>query len=849
MIGGFWIIDANTKASIYLKNGLETSAITVNPAIFLSNGMRYDLAPVSLEPSATSVISINDALANQGVAPWGILSGYVEVNYSWAWDPLCVTVTSVDALHSVIFTSGFQPPVASDLPIHKTKLIQGLNTVEGVWWKPDANVTGFIALSNASNQPANAKVKVSNDENVQIGQQSVQVSPHGTKIVQLDVLKSLSAGATGGLQIQYTGTASTMLINGALEDLNSGFSANLPFHFFASPDPTKQSHETYAELGLMTGPADPMMSFPAGTTFTPFSVLRNVEALPVTVTPSLYWMEGAVARSAQLPSFALASFSSLALDVPSLLASAGLGSFYGNVNLILDADGPPRSLLLASGSVDAKKTYVFQVFPRGIQESAAKSISYWSTGNGDDTMVTVWNPADEAQDFRFTLNFTGGHYRLPLHLEPRATQTFNISEIIQNQIPDAEGNTVPLGVHEGSAKISGMQADNEQILVALDAGTYNVRKATCSYYCISCDGSTDAYVDAGSVIPFVVGAQSQFNIHEDWNNGNSYYTNTGSWNSSLTSIATVGSSNGMGTGISPGTTTLSDYTTGDVYDSNYCGIDPFCPYVAGFTGSVLQPVSVTVTFGYTPVVPLNGSATISATVTGNTQNATIYLYIGPEYGTTGEAVFSGSGNTYTTITSTTTLSISGVQASSAPNNMVLFAVLGSTTLATTNFTVAATNGAIPVNFRQIDVYDAGNGDLHFDYKWDSSSGNLADLEYCIVGEYVTNQDPRDPWPWPSPPFPPNTSGNPTTVNIIATQGGSPDDHRLYPYSTFAKPYSFSTFTATQYYRFACTYYDSENYHNMQGPNSIVRTVSQNPNSSWKFTVTKSGAGASINPLP
>jgi hypothetical protein len=321
MIGGFWMIDANSKASIYLKNELETSAISVSPALFLSNGMRYDLAPVSLDPSATSVISINDALAKQGVAPWGILSGYVEVSYSWAWDPLCVTVTSVDAVHSVIFTTGFQPPVASDFPIHKTKFIAGLNTVEGLWWKPDANVTGFIALSNASNQPANASVKISNDKNIQIGQKNVQLSPHGTKIVQVDELKSMPAGATGGLQIQYTGSASTMLINGALEDLNSGFSANLPFHLFASPDPGKQSQETYAELGLMTGAADPMMSFPAGTTFTPFSILRNVENLPVTVTPSFYWMEGGVARSAELTQFTLTPFSSLALDVPSWAVS------------------------------------------------------------------------------------------------------------------------------------------------------------------------------------------------------------------------------------------------------------------------------------------------------------------------------------------------------------------------------------------------------------------------------------------------------------------------------------------------------------------------------------------------
>jgi hypothetical protein len=30
-----------------------------------------------------------------------------------------------------------------------------------------------------------------------------------------------------------------------------------------------------------------------------------------------------------------------------------------------------------------------------IEDSVAKNISYWSTANGDDTMITLWNPADE----------------------------------------------------------------------------------------------------------------------------------------------------------------------------------------------------------------------------------------------------------------------------------------------------------------------------------------------------------------------------------------------------------------------------------------------------------------------
>jgi hypothetical protein len=109
MVGGFWMIDPNRKATIYLKNSLETSSLTVTPIIYLSNGARYSLAPVTIEPSGTAVVSINDALDKQGIASYAILSGFVEVQYSWAWDPICATVISVDPIHSVIFTYGLQP--------------------------------------------------------------------------------------------------------------------------------------------------------------------------------------------------------------------------------------------------------------------------------------------------------------------------------------------------------------------------------------------------------------------------------------------------------------------------------------------------------------------------------------------------------------------------------------------------------------------------------------------------------------------------------------------------------------------------------------------------------------------
>ena len=145
-------------------------------------------------------------------------------------------------------------------------------------------------------------------------------------------------------------------------------------------------------------------------------------------------------------------------------------NFSGSFNLVFEGLVRPGALVMSSGSVDQTNNYVFEVVARGVTESGAKSLQQWSTANGDDTMVTVWNPSDEAQDFAFTLFFTGGHFAVPLHLDPRVTRSFDVSEILRNQVPDAEGNVVPAGITGGTIKIAGIQAENEHILVGIDSG-------------------------------------------------------------------------------------------------------------------------------------------------------------------------------------------------------------------------------------------------------------------------------------------------------------------------------------------------------------------------------------------
>jgi len=595
--GGLWMTDVNFKSFLHVTNNLATDPLTVTPVLYLSNGHRLTLPEVKLSPSGTAVLSINDALQQQGIAPWSSLFGYVEVQYEWPWDAICATVRNTDVVHSLVFAFNLRPSLPAEAQDQKSMdSPSGANIAEGMWWKQESGVIGFVALSNTEAHSVTATVEASDNEGKVFAKHTVKISSHGTKMVHIQEMQGVE-GLEGAIRVTYGGARDGLVINGGLEDPATGYSAHLPLDVGFRPR-QELSRLSFAALGLMVGAADPMMRFPAGTTFTPYSVLRNISDKPIAVTPAVYWMEGATARVAQLQKLILTPSKTLRLDVSSLLATTALKNFNGSVNLVLDVEAKPGNVLMASGSVDQKNTYVFEVIPQATLESIGKSLSYWSTANGDDTMVTLWNPADEAQDFVFTLLFAGGHYGFPVHLGPRATHMFTLSELIQNQIPDAEGNMIPPSVHEGSAEISGARGEAEAILVAMEAGTYNVQKATCNNYCTTCQGAVSSSVLANPwAVPVARTNQLQFIVVD--NHGHGYdYAGSSDWSSTNTSVATVNA--GLVSGVSAGTANMDAFVDVADYTQRECLVNepPVCPVNTGQGGSgggtVQMPTSLSV---------------------------------------------------------------------------------------------------------------------------------------------------------------------------------------------------------------------------------------------------------------
>jgi hypothetical protein len=422
-------------------------------------------------------------------------------------------------------------------------------------------------------------------------------------------------------------------------------------------------------------------------------------------------------------------------------------------------------------------------------------MSYWSTGNGDDTMVTLWNPADQAQDFVFTLFFAGGHYAFPVHMEGRVTRTFNISEIVNSGIPDAQGNRIPPSVQEGSAELTGSKGESQHILVTMDAGTYNVRKATCAVHCFSCNGAVDFWIGANPWTA-AVKKSTQLTFTSQYNTGTQYnLTNIGSWSSSNTNIATM--DDGLIGCAAPGTvganaTDTSEplYWTGcldleecpqdegaDAGDTGDCA--PVIVSLSSPSGQVNTPLTLTINGTGFAGQPSGDSVSIqdaqSVSITSDSTTAITVTFTFPANTPLGAK--------------SVTVTSNGVN-----SNSVNYAA---TCYTPTQF---ALQSAVP-------AYSYGALSITFTWKSTSGASTNSDLVGCSIAEKVTYPGTGNYTP-DSPPWPANdVFVNPTVVAGAATNGLFVDTHSLvypaYAQPVFVAPLSAQTFTAYQTYTWGC----------------------------------------------
>ncbi len=618
-----------------MTNIVQVAPVTVTPVLYMADGTRYELAPITLEPAGVTQVDINQALLS---APGNVLNhisdfGSASIEYMWPWKgAVMATAENLDVPRSLVFHYPLQSPISkpakNDNGNKNEKAKPGKITKEGLWWKHDDDVVGFVALSNVTASEIDAHLRVSSSDGKNSFEKDVKVGANSTQDIELSSFMSNTKKSSheGGVTLTYKGTPADVVIVGGLENDAIGYSAKMTF----ATEPTTPTGDQFvaSAVGIMVGAPDPMMMFPAGTTFTPYAALRNTSAKAVLVSPTAHYMNGSVPVTVRLRPFQLQPNESAQMNVQAELAAAGIHSLSGMLTLGFSSNAAATDLLLATGSVDQTGTYVFEVECKGSGPSEGKILGNWNTSDGNDTMISVWNSGDADQDLNAIIFYSGGQYKYPIHLAKNASTMFNISDIIMMQMPDADGNVIPAGIQQGSAVLANASGQSDPVNVGVSVGTFNAETATCGTKCPTCLGYSDFWI---SNAPFGVGIGSNYvvNALAQLQNGSQVNKNTSaSWGSSNGSI---GSSSGNGNfqGVSDGNflananISLISVDQDCPYNGAPCGTDPY----AGSGQGTIDDFTI----GGGPQSPVDGSqsAPFSAVVTSGTASAYQWSFSAP----------------------------------------------------------------------------------------------------------------------------------------------------------------------------------------------------------------------------
>lgn len=557
LAGALWRVDHTYKATLRLKNHVQTASISVTPVLYLADGTRYPLAPITLAASGVATVDLNQQLQLMPNSLRVHISdfGSAGVEFSWPWESaVTATVENLDTVRSLILNS-------SAAPTGSASALQGTHQrIEGMWWTPNSDATPYLALTNTSDSQVPAVITVMGPTPQQTSTATqVSIGAHRTEWYPLSQLwPEIAKVYQGGITVAYDGSRAALIANGGVENESTGFSEAMTFayHFAEASSP---SIHAFASSGLMIGTPDPAMLFPKGLAFLPYAVLRNTSAHPLSVTGRVNYENSSV-HNITLPPIQLAPYQTTGLPLADMVRSGVLNGFNGSINIMFSAQSHIGDLLISTGSVDQTGNFVFRVVPRPASLSASRDICFWKASpDGTDTMISLWNHSSQPSDLVVTLRHEKGTYKLPVHLEADHSAILEILPLIQNGTPDVDGNVLPITATTGSASVASALGDTKELTVALNTSTFNVKTATCGDVCDTCNGYTSAYIQDN---PFAVAVSGTHQLDLYGHSGSGYndrYTNSGSWSSAHTAIATVNNSNqrGLVTGQSAGTSTVN----------------------------------------------------------------------------------------------------------------------------------------------------------------------------------------------------------------------------------------------------------------------------------------------------
>ncbi len=555
----YWSVEKGFVSTIEMKNYHVDEPLTITPILYPLNGPEIILTPVTLNPSETRLLNLNDVLASYGKQ---FTVGAAEIRYSQLTEGVFgANLTVLNSAKSLIYNFQFRLPEMT-------------SRLEGLWWFYDKQTDGFVAVQNTSEK--NVTVVPTLYVHEQPHQlQLIQLAPHKTQLIELrrELNRIKEDDSAGGISLQASESAA-IVAGGGLVNPDIGFTAPLRMD---DPDMqgmrAKHLGPTIHALGVMIGADDPMMSMglPARARMNPIINLRNVSEHTIQVSPVFRYQAGNTTKTLALKGIQLKSQQVQRIDLLNYQQSGQIPKQVSSGSVELSYTGKSGSLIASVTSVDQTGSYVFDAKTDN-KLAAGFHGEYWSTEGDNDTAITIKNITGKPATAWMSLQYDAGHghYDLPaVVLQPGESHMIDLKMIQTEAMAGASGELLPETARYGGFKLV-EEPGGRHFLV--DAVVFNPKTATCGVCGMGCLYPTSINMPGGTYIVALSdsGDIIAVNAHMCDGTNQTGWACTADFSSDNTGIATNDPvCQSHGSGVSFGSTTFR--TVAADVPGPYCG--------------------------------------------------------------------------------------------------------------------------------------------------------------------------------------------------------------------------------------------------------------------------------------
>ena len=484
LAGSYYTLKNDFSAKLLLNNK-GPSPIEISPTIFAMSGEKF-------EPPAVTVAGNSYVFVN--LADWVTLAGpqfdegSIQLFHRGKDLVIGAQIYLTDHSGRLSFDEKLGEPANSSS-----------SKAAGVWWLPSPKGGVDLTLSNTTSDTFSVTATVRAEAPKMERNLTLQLQPHETRMLDLkSELIGKAPGAMsrfGAISIEHNGLPGGLVVRGMAYEVAVGYS--LPIQF---SDPMGGKSTSLQGAGLRVGRI-------GREALSPKVVAYNAGDTSTTLTGRVqYSTTDGTSGVAYVPEIQLAPATLEVIDILQPLRAHNVESRIATASLEFEYTGSPGRVITSAFSVSESGEQVFRVplWDIAAQRSATGGYPWYIEGDSS-TVVYIKNVTDQERQYTLQFRYDGGVYALGVQtIGPRNTAAFDIRAMRDQQVPDADGKTLPLDAKTGQVNWS-MRGPQNQALIGRSEQVDLTNGISSNYACQNCcpDSFNSGWVDPGGGFGFV----------------------------------------------------------------------------------------------------------------------------------------------------------------------------------------------------------------------------------------------------------------------------------------------------------------------------------------------------------